>query len=76
MSLPNNPGFDRIRNVLAIIFALIAITGFWALYQRETKSITSFEECAAAGNPVMESYPEVCLTKDGKRFVRDIETTN
>ncbi len=34
--------------------------------------ITSFEECTAAGNPIMESYPEQCRTEDGRTFVRDI----
>jgi glyoxylase-like metal-dependent hydrolase (beta-lactamase superfamily II) len=36
-------------------------------------SITNFEECAAAGNPVMESYPRQC-TADGQTFVEEIET--
>lgn len=31
--------------------------------------VTSFEECVAAGNPVMESYPEQCRTADGRLFV-------
>jgi hypothetical protein len=34
--------------------------------------INSFEECAAAGNPVMESYPRQCRTADGKHFVEII----
>lgn len=34
--------------------------------------ITNFEECAAAGNPVMESYPSRCMTKDGRSFMQDI----
>ena len=34
--------------------------------------ITNFKECAAAGNPVMESYPEQCRTPDGRLFVRDV----
>ena len=34
--------------------------------------IHSFEECAAAGNPVMESYPRQCRTADGKHFVEII----
>ena len=38
-----------------------------------TLSITNFEECAAAGNPVMESYPRQCRTVDGRLFVEDIE---
>lgn len=35
--------------------------------------ITDFESCAAAGNPVMESYPRQCNTKDGRHFVEDIK---
>jgi hypothetical protein len=33
--------------------------------------IASFEDCAAAGNPVMESYPRQCRA-DGKTFVEDV----
>ncbi len=32
---------------------------------------TSFEECAAAGNPIMESYPRQCRA-DGTTFVEEI----
>jgi hypothetical protein len=35
--------------------------------------IRTFEQCAAAGYPVMESYPEQCRTPDGRLFVRVIE---
>ena len=38
----------------------------------EETGITNFEECAAAGNPVMESYPRQC-TFDGQTFVEEIE---
>jgi hypothetical protein len=34
-----------------------------------SKPITNFEECVRAGNPVGESYPRQCWTKDGKHFV-------
>lgn len=34
--------------------------------------IDSFEDCAAAGYPIMESYPEQCATPDGRSFTRDI----
>lgn len=37
------------------------------------QSITTFEACAAAGLPIMESYPERCTTPDGRTFTRDIE---
>ena len=36
-------------------------------------NISSFEECKAAGYPIMESYPEQCLTPEGKHFTRKIE---
>lgn len=35
--------------------------------------ILTFEDCAAAGYPVMESYPEQCRTPDGRLFVRVID---
>lgn len=34
--------------------------------------ITSFAECAAAGFPVMESYPRQCRTHNGQTFREDI----
>lgn len=37
-------------------------------------TINNFEECVAAGNPVMESHPRQCSTKDGQHFVEDIST--
>ncbi len=43
-------------------------------YQQKVSqsSITNFEECIAAGNPAMESYPRQCRTPDGKHFVESI----
>lgn len=35
-------------------------------------AITNFEECVAAGNPVMESYPRQC-SANGETFVEEIE---
>ncbi len=37
-----------------------------------TDVIDSFEDCVAAGNPVMESYPRQCRTQDGLHFVEII----
>lgn len=31
---------------------------------------TNFQQCAAAGNPIQQSYPEVCTTKSGQHFVQ------
>ncbi len=37
--------------------------------------VNNFDECAAAGNPIMESYPEQCI-HEGEVFVKDaIEQT-
>ncbi|RDJ31606.1 MAG: hypothetical protein DWQ18_06045 [Crenarchaeota archaeon] len=41
----------------------------WTLVE---SAIDSFEECTAAGNPVMESYPRQCRTDDGQTFVEEI----
>ena len=37
-------------------------------------TIESFDECVAAGNPVMESYPRQCRTDDGRNFVEEIDS--
>lgn len=39
--------------------------------QRQILSIGSFEECALAGYPIMESYPERCATPDGRTFTNE-----
>ncbi len=33
------------------------------------KVIANYDDCVAAGNPVMESYPSQCRTQDGRTFV-------
>lgn len=38
----------------------------------DVRSISSFEECTAAGYAIQESYPERCTTPGGKTFTRDI----
>jgi len=46
----------------------------WGGMPLPISSIDSFEDCVAAGNPVMESYPRQCKTSDGKHFVESIST--
>ena len=41
----------------------------WTLVE---SAIDNFEECAAVGNPIMESYPRQCRTSDGQTFVEEI----
>ena len=56
-----------------LIQAISYVKGF-PVSQPDKPSIDSFEECVAAGNPVMESYPRQCRTSDGKHFVEVLET--
>lgn len=55
--------------ILAVIGLLVTVWLAWIRPAQQNSGIDTFEECKAAGNPIQESYPEVCMTKDGKRFV-------
>lgn len=41
--------------------------------QIDLAAITSFEDCEAAGFPVMESYPRQCALPDGRVYAEEIE---
>ncbi len=65
-----------VLGLTAVVAILLSISSYGA--QMRMGAISNFEECAAAGNPIMESYPEQCRTPDGRTFVRDIsnDTSN
>ena len=57
-----------------VILVLVGGLGYYT-WQKNGKpnpfkgaNVTNFNECVAAGNPVQESYPEVCRSKDGRSF--------
>jgi len=57
--------------VVFFIVLLLVGLGVWKYQQKSTvEQINSFEECAQAGYPILESYPEQCRTPDGKSFTR------
>ena len=65
-----------------LIVAAVVFGGYFLVTQDTVEEIkdsddlvviASFEECAAAGNPVLGSYPRQCRTVDGQHFVEDIE---
>lgn len=65
----------------AIIFIVIiaaVVLGLFFLPQKPVENMplaaTSFEECAAQGNAVMESYPRQCIDATGNHFVEDVTT--
>lgn len=56
---------------------MLAVLGYWWWATRqappqEARFITSFEECVAAGYPVMESYPRQCRTPEGAVYTEEI----
>jgi len=58
-----------------IAIALVGVAGSFWLYQSISApvgEINSFDDCAAAGYPVMESYPRQCRIPGGEAFVEDI----
>src|SRR5262245_49834153 len=64
-------GLLVLAGVLAVV-ALVLIKVAPRIHPAIAPVISNFEECAAAGNPVMESYPRQCTTKDGRTFVEDV----
>lgn len=56
-----------------IVLVLVGIgVGVWFMGDsEETMTVTNFEECADAGNPVMESFPRQCQYNN-KTFFEDI----
>lgn len=52
-----------------VVFVGVLVSG--VMHQSRTSSVSNFDECVAAGNPVMESYPEQCMTRDGRNFVNE-----
>src|SRR3989344_8891167 len=65
---------SRNTKLIAVFVALLIVgVAIWQLKSKEKiQNITSFEECAAAGYPVMESYPEQCRTPNGRTFTRSV----
>lgn len=60
--------------ILPLAMAVLA-TGFFLFNRQKPAPISSFEECAAAGNPVMESYPRRCIA-NGKSFTENVELSS
>lgn len=55
--------------LLTVIAASVVVWLAWIRPLQNESRVSSFDDCVAKGNPVQETYPEVCLTRDGKRFV-------
>lgn len=68
---------EKISNIL-IFIALIALVAvvWWDIARNsqvdEQATISTFEECVEAGNPVMDSYPQQCMDDEGNTFVDEV----
>ncbi len=85
------PGFSPVASLIfIIIIAIIVGGGLYYLTTRladdnntnsfntnknTNEAITNFDDCAAAGYPVMESYPRRC-TADGQTFTEIINNSD
>lgn len=67
----------RNKQLIAVFLAMILVGALIWYFKGKSniQAINSFEECAAAGYPVMESYPKRCNTPDGRSFTRQISQT-
>jgi len=63
---------NRIKIILGIIVIVAVVLVYAAVNKEPQKVATSFEECVAEGNPVMESYPRQCISKNGDHFTENV----
>lgn len=71
----------KTTTLIGLLVVLVIIAGLLLALsniakQNRVLSVNSFAECAAAGYPIMESYPERCATPDGRSFTnpdQDVE---
>ena len=57
---------------LGIICVLVIVIIALLVSRGSAPLINSFEDCAAAGNPIQESFPRRCRSADGRSFVEDV----
>lgn len=61
---------------LGILIIILILAGIlflaWKGAEKTKVKVSNFEECAAQGYPILESYPRQCKTPDGKTFSEDI----
>jgi hypothetical protein len=55
-----------------VILAALAVIIFFIARAKPQKPITNFEQCVAAGYPVMQSYPPQCTLPNGRFFVQQL----
>lgn len=67
-----------VKGLIYVFLLITLIVGYRVVYPKFTdeplpdpdRVIETYEECAAAGYPILDSYPEQCEAPDGRRFTR------
>ena len=67
----------KTSNIVVIIVVILIVALGWLFLQPKADkeavpTVTSYEECVAAGYAVLESYPTKCQTPDGRTFTADV----
>ncbi len=58
----------------ALVAAISLITAaLLAILATNKNVINGYEDCVAAGNPVLTTYPPQCVTGDGRSFTQPIQ---
>lgn len=62
--------------IILLSLLILVLLGVYLFVQEpipeDPVSVSTFEECAALGYPILESYPRRCVTPGGQTFVEDI----
>lgn len=78
MDNTNKKNFTYVWAILGVV-AVILAGAYWRMSREDLRpiaDINSFEECAAAGYPILETYPEQCKTPDGRTFTKIVDSQN
>lgn len=78
-NIQKNKITKRFKLCLIHLVAAIVVVGCFFTYKAffVTPTVKSYEECLKAkGSIVQESYPQVCVTKNGIRFVQEVASTD
>ena len=59
-------------SVIIIVLIIILFGLWWQSSTSKPNTVTNFEECVLAGNPILESYPRKCINK-GQMFTEIID---
>lgn len=66
MKITPKQGIGIVLVVLGVIGAVVLT--FFLVQQSKLQTISSYEDCVAAGYPIAESFPPQCFLPDGRSF--------